>query len=45
MENVLKFLGLGFTIVLIGLFLKHAGDINTLFGTYNQTLSVLEKAA
>lgn len=43
-EGTLKFLELGFVIVLVGLFLKHAGDINTLFGTYNNTLGTLEKA-
>ena len=44
-EGVLKFLGLGFTIVLVGLFLRHASDIDTLFGTYNTVLGTLEKAA
>lgn len=43
-EQVFKFLGLGFTIVLIGLFLRHSSDINNLFETYNKTLGVLEKA-
>ena len=44
-EQVFKFLGLGFTIVLIGLFLRHSSDINQLFQTYNNTLGTLEKAA
>ena len=43
-EQVFKFLGLGFTIVLIGLFLRHSSAINNLFETYNKTLGVLEKA-
>lgn len=44
-EQVLKFLGMGFTIVLIGLFLKHSSDINTLISGYNTTLKTLEGAA
>ncbi len=43
-EGVLKFLSLGFFIVLVGLFLKHANDINTLFATYDATLKTLEGA-
>lgn len=45
MVDVMKFLSLGVMVVLAGLFLKHASDINAIFGTYNNTLSTLEKAA
>jgi hypothetical protein len=44
-EGVLKFLSLGFFVVLAGLFLKNAGEINQLFGTYNSVLKTLEGAS